>query len=79
MGGTSMFSKVPLMESLPPMAATPSSSWARDAPSSAAQGLAPAFGVSAGLLEIFLEGEVARLSNFAPAATSLETDSTTAR
>ena len=38
-GGTSRFSKVPLMESLPPMAATPKSICASSAPSRAASGL----------------------------------------
>ena len=38
-GGTSSFSKLPLMESLPPMAATPRPIWASKAPSSAARGL----------------------------------------
>ena len=37
-GGTSMLSKLPDMESLPPMAATPRSTWAFSAPSSAAKG-----------------------------------------
>ena len=38
-GGTSRSLKVPDMESLPPMAAAPKSSWASRAPSRAAKGL----------------------------------------
>ena len=37
-GGTSRSSKVPLMESLPPTAATPMSIWALKAPSTAERG-----------------------------------------
>ena len=38
-GGTSMSSNVPLIESLPPMEAMPNSNWAVSAPSKAAAGL----------------------------------------
>ena len=62
MGGTSWSRKVPDMESLPPMAALPSSSWASSAPSRRGEGLAPsAAGSLPQLLKELLEGQIGLL------------------
>ena len=45
-GGTSSCSKLPLIESLPPMAPTPRSAWAMSAPSTEATGLPQRLGSS---------------------------------
>ena len=66
------------MESLPPMAATPNSRWARYAPSSADRGLPQRLGSLPGFSKYSWKVRYTS-SNFAPVATSRETDSTTAR
>ena len=76
-GGTSMSSKVPDMESLPPMAAHPSCSWASMPPSRAAMGLPQRLG------SVFIRSKyswkVSQQGEWVPpAATTLATDSTTA-
>ena len=76
-GGTSSFSKVPLMESLPPMAPMPRSIWARKAPSRAAKGRPQRLESRPGLGKYSWKVRYTS-SKAAPVATSLETDSTTA-
>ncbi len=76
MGGTSRCSNVPDMESLPPMAATPSSICARSAPNSAASGRPQRSASCPGLGKNSWKDRYASRW-LAPAATKLATDSTT--
>ena len=76
-GGTSRSSKEPDMESFPPMAPIPSSSWALNAPRSAARGLPQRRGSRPGFSKYSWNVRYTS-SNFAPEAISLLTDSTTA-
>ena len=77
-GGTSISSKVPLIESLPPIAPTPSSFCALNAPRTAAIGLPHLFGSFISLSK-YSWNERYTSSKDAPVATSFDTDSTTAR
>ena len=77
-GGTSRSSKLPDMESLPPMEPTPRSTWAMSAPSSDAAGLPQRSGTSRSEPKYSWNVRYASLRE-KPAATSLATLSTTAR
>ena len=77
-GGTSSPSKDPLIESLPPIAAMPRSSWAAKAPSSAAVGWPQRRGSSPGRPKYSWKLS-AHAVRSAPAAARRQTDSTTAR
>ena len=77
-GGTSSPSKDPLIESLPPIAAMPRSSWAARAPSSAAVGWPQRRGSSPGRPKYSWKLS-AHAVRSAPAAARRQTDSTTAR
>ncbi len=77
-GGTWICSKVPLMESFPPIAAIPSSFCALYAPSRDAKGLPHFSGSSPSLSKYSWKLKYTSL-NSAPQAMSFDTDSTTAR
>ena len=77
-GGTSRFSNVPLMESLPPMAPMPSSICALYAPRSAEKGLPQREPSLPGCSKYSWKVRYTSLKS-APDAMSLDTDSTTAR
>ena len=76
-GGTSICSKVPDMESLPPIAPIPSCSCASNAPSSAANGLPQRLGSSFNRSKYSWKVSQ-QCPALPPAATTLATDSTTA-
>ena len=76
-GGTSMFSNVPDMESLPPIAATSNSAWAFSAPSNAANGLPHFSGLSPVRPKYSWNESHACLGSI-PAATSFDIASMTA-
>ena len=78
MGGTSSFSKVPLIESLPPIAAMPSASCALNAPRSAAIGWPQRAGSFIGFSKYSWKVRYTSRRS-APEAISLLTDSITAR
>ena len=77
-GGTSRSSKVPLIESLPPIEPMPSPIWASKAPSRAASGLPHLLPSCFGDPKYSWNERYTSL-NSAPVAISFETDSMTAR